>query len=78
MVANGAKERTRRFSLVPGGRHQNRSSLSLALSEGDNERGLGGDHNDRKTSGTETGEKSIVIMKLSELLKSSSSRTRMG
>lgn len=76
VVTNGAKERSRRFSLVPGGRHQNRSSLSLALSEGDNDRS--GGNNDRKASGAETGEQSIVIMKLSELLKSSGSRARMG
>lgn len=72
MVANEAKERTRRFVLILGGRYQNRSNLSLAPSEGDNER-RGGD----EASGTGAEEKGI--MKLSELLKRSpSSRARLG
>ena len=77
-AANGAQERTRRFSLVLGGRYQSRSSLSLALGEGDNERREGDVDLQASGSGVGTGEKSIVITKLSELLKSSSSRARMG
>lgn len=79
-AANGAKERqrTRRFSLVLGGRYQSRSSLSLALGEGDNERRVGDADMKASGSGVGSGEKSMVMTKLSELLRSSSSRARMG
>jgi FYVE/RhoGEF/PH domain-containing protein 5/6 len=79
-AANGAKERqrTRRFSLVLGGRYQSRSSLSLALGEGDNERRVGDADMKASGPGVETGEKSMVMTKLSELLRGSSSRARMG
>lgn len=76
-TANGAK-RTRRFSLVLGGRYQSRSSFSLALGEEDSERRAGDPDMKASGSGVGTGEKSVVMTKLSELLKSSSSRARMG